>query len=100
MTSTPRLRCVGCGSTPSVAAQDFRCGDCGDVVELVYEWPSLDPGQLKALWRERRMASDTRDQSGVWRFRELLPSFTGEPITLREGNTPVYRMGSCAKRAG
>jgi threonine synthase len=100
MTSTPQLRCVGCGSTLAAAAQDFRCTDCGDVVELIYEWPSLDPAQLKTKWRERRMSSDARDQSGVWRFRELLPPSTGKPITLREGNTPIYKMRSCARTAG
>jgi threonine synthase len=100
MTSTPRLRCFGCRRTPAVAAQDFRCTDCGDVVELVYEWPSLDPGHLKSVWRDRRVSSGALDQSGVWRFREVLPLLNDEPITLREGNTPVYKMHSCARVAG
>ena len=58
-----------------------------------------NPGALKWLWRERRCSSEALDQSGVWRFRELLPILEnyGNAITLREGNTPLYRL--CA-RAG
>jgi threonine synthase len=42
------------------------------------------------------------DQSGVWRFRELLPildSF-GNVVTLREGNTPLYLLTRSAKALG
>ena len=100
MNLTPQLRCVGCGSTPAAAAEDFRCSGCGDVVELIYDWPHLDPGYLKKLWRDRRTSNHAQDRSGVWRFRELLPRLASEPITLGEGNTPVYEMHSCANAAG
>jgi threonine synthase len=100
MISTPRLRCVGCASSPTAAAQDFRCTDCDDVLELVYEWSSRDRVDLKALWRERRLSRRADDQSGVWRFREVLPPLNIQPITLREGNTPVYELPSCARAAG
>jgi threonine synthase len=62
----------------------------------------LDAGTLKSLWRERRTSNLPIDQSGVWRFREVLPSL-GEghaPITLREGNTPLYELSLCARIAG
>jgi threonine synthase len=100
MISTPRLRCVGCASTPGAAAQDFRCTDCGDVLELVYDWSASVGADLKALWRERRLSSRADDRSGVWRFREVLPALRGEAITLREGNTPVYELHSCARATG
>ncbi len=41
-------------------------------------------------------------QSGVWRFRELLPildSF-GNAVSLREGNTPLYHLPRAAKALG
>ena len=40
--------------------------------------------------------------SGVWRFRELLPildSF-GNAVTLREGNTPLYHLPRASKALG
>jgi threonine synthase len=42
------------------------------------------------------------DQSGVWRFRELLPIVRNvdRVVTLLEGNTPLYEMPRCAEIAG
>ena len=57
---------------------------------------------LRALWTERKLSTAPLDQSGVWRFRELLP-FLEEPmqaVTLREGNTPLYSMPRCAQQVG
>jgi threonine synthase len=57
---------------------------------------------LRWLWKERRHSALPIDQSGVWRFRELLPilAFPNDAVTLREGNTPLYGMPQCAKAAG
>ncbi len=60
-----------------------------------------DPAALKALWLQRRTSREELDQSGVWRFRELLPHITEEhAITLREGNTPLYYLARCARAIG
>jgi threonine synthase len=42
------------------------------------------------------------DQSGVWRFREMLPflKVPEQAVTLREGNTPLYELPHCAQRLG
>ncbi len=41
------------------------------------------------------------DQSGVWRFRDLLPIVLPEQVvTLREGNTPLYELPKSAARLG
>jgi threonine synthase len=106
-----QLRCFGCGSriAGAEARPDFRCTVCGDLFEVEYpgwsqrEGPNRpNPGALKWLWRERRCSSESLDQSGVWRFRELLPileSF-GNAVSLREGNTPLYHLHRAAKRLG
>ena len=96
-----RLRCISCGATPTVAGQDFRCTACGDLLEFFFSEIKVDPAQLKALWRERRMSVKSLDQSGVWRFRELLPPIAEEHvISLREGNTPLYGLPRCSRIAG
>jgi threonine synthase len=99
--ATATLRCISCGATPASAAQDFRCTKCGDLLEFVLpEW-SHDPPALKALWLHRKTLLKSLDQSGVWRFRELLPTIPEEhAITLREGNTPLYDLPRCARIAG
>jgi threonine synthase len=106
-----QLRCFGCGNRiAGVDAQpDFRCSVCGDLFEVEYPgWTQRrgpdrpNPGALKWLWRERRMSGEALDQSGVWRFRELLPILNsfGNAVTLREGNTPLYHLPRAAKTLG
>jgi threonine synthase len=105
------LRCFGCGTRISgaEARADFRCAECGDLFEVEYAgWSQRqgperpNPGALKWLWRERRCSSEALDQSGVWRFRELLPILDnfGNAVTLREGNTPLYSLKRAAKALG
>lgn len=103
--STSQLRCIGCGRT--ALADRFRCEHCRDLLELIYPgWDErgpagLDAASLKQLWRERRTSLDPADQSGVWRFREVLPEIAKpQIITIREGNTPVYQLPHCARSAG
>ena len=99
--ATARLRCISCGATPGSTAQDFRCTSCGDLLEFVFPGRTFDPAALKSLWLSRRTSLNKLDQSGVWRFRELLPPISEEhAITLREGNTPLYQLPRCARLTG
>ena len=102
--SVMRLRCISCGRSPDTASQDFRCTACGDLLEFFFPTPNSsllsDPAALKSLWLNRRASRHSLDQSGVWRFRELMPQISAEDaISLREGNTPVYSMPRCARSA-
>jgi threonine synthase len=108
---THELRCIECGHAAEKPGQTFRCVACGDLLEIVYPgWKSdqglrpsgLNAASLKALWRTRRKSLAPIDQSGVWRFRELLPEFSDQHkiITLHEGNTPLYELPSGARTAG
>jgi threonine synthase len=120
------LRCTGCGE--GIAAKDaqsnFRCRTCGELFEVEYTWSKgsagdegvgdytysasrpvpknrPNPGALKYLWQERRTSTLGIDQSGVWRFRDLLPIVADDKVvTLREGNTPLYEMPKCAEALG
>ncbi len=100
------VRCIACGAVNDSLAVDFRCANCGELMEVEFPaWPSADATaaqQLRALWRERRTSNLPLDSSGVWRFREVLPELDdwSHAITLREGNTPLYDLPRCAKIAG
>jgi len=113
VTSVPgsRLRCINCGNVADQAEQDFRCRNCGDLFEVFYPgWSTssgtrasgLDAQALKQVWHDRKTSIAPSDTSGVWRFRELLPTLKAghEPITLREGNTPLFDLPRCARSAG
>jgi len=99
------LRCIGCGRT--ALADRFRCEHCRDLLEIIYPgWEERSIGELssaalKKLWRDRRSSLNPVDQSGVWRFREILPEIPQpQIITIKEGNTPVYELPHCARSAG
>jgi len=106
-----QLRCINCGSISSAAGRNFRCASCGELLEFVFpEW-KYDPESLKSVWLNRRMSlgkgpchqldPSRLDQSGVWRFRELLPQIPAEhAITMAEGNTPLYHLQRCARAVG
>ncbi|HEY3616423.1 MAG TPA: threonine synthase [Candidatus Sulfotelmatobacter sp.] len=100
-----RFRCIACGDLSDRASQDFRCAHCGDLLEITYpDWKESGSAaqDLKSTWRQRRLSQAAIDQSGVWRFRELLPALAGDQpaITLREGNTPLYELPQCARITG
>lgn len=99
----PGLRCIACGAVSREPARDFRCPSCGDLLETIYAAPAESrPDALKQLWRDRKTSLDAADQSGVWRFRELLPILpsVSSAVTLREGNTPIYTLPRSAQSLG
>jgi threonine synthase len=106
-----QLRCIACGAVGDEGAKSVRCAQCGDLLEVVYPgWKTgagtraaaLDAAGLKKLWLQRRTSWNPLDESGVWRFREILPALHdwNHVITLREGNTPLYELPSCGCAAG
>jgi threonine synthase len=104
-TQRHKLRCIACAAEFDRAEQDFRCTNCGDLLEVVYPGQEKGPiraAELKARWLDLRQSFRPLDQSGVWRFRDLLPQLQdwANVITLREGNTPVFELPRCARQAG
>ena len=100
-----RFRCIGCGYRSDAAGQDFRCAKCADLLEITYtrrQDAKPNPEASKTLWRSRRLSNAAVDLSGVWRYREMLPGLAPneQPITLHEGNTPVYQLPQCARITG
>jgi len=79
----------------------YVCPRCGSLLEAELEIPPASAEDLKELWRERRLSNSPIDQSGVWRFRELLPKFEDPShiVTLREGNTPLLPAPKAAQYA-
>ena len=80
----------------------YSCPKCGGLLEAAYEGFAHDPDALRRTWRERRRENNPADQSGVWRYREMIPFLedAGHIVTLREGNTPLLEGPRAAAYAG
>jgi threonine synthase len=80
----------------------YNCTRCGGLLEVAYPLPRTSPDQLKRTWRERRTSNAPLEQSGVWRYREIIPFLDAydQVVTLREGNTPLLRAPAAAEYAG
>src|SRR5580704_8233844 len=69
----------GCGGVFGLNERVYVCPKCGGPLEIECKAP------------EGLSASELRDRSGVWRYRDLLPFDDAvQCVTLFEGNTPIY----------
>jgi len=80
----------------------YNCPRCGGLLEAVYPKPEGEPAAWKKIWRERRASNAPLDQSGVWRYRELIAFLDDHRrvVTLREGNTPLLEAPRAARYGG
>ena len=80
----------------------YNCPHCGGLLEVWYPPPAALPAELKRIWRERGASNTRLDQSGVWRYREIIPFLESfdRVVTLREGNTPLLPAPPAAAYGG
>ena len=87
-------RCItpDCRAEYKIDERLYVCSRCGGLLDIDRHDPfAIDPTSLRELWRQRLTSLETRDRSGVWRFREFLPFDDDDRIvSLGEGNTPLY----------
>ncbi|MEX2262050.1 MAG: threonine synthase [Bryobacteraceae bacterium] len=100
----PELVCFEerCRARYPITEAIYNCPQCGSLLEASAPEPAQSPDALKTLWLQRRMGRATIDQSGVWRYRELIPFLDtfDHVVSLREGNTPLLNGPLAAKYAG
>jgi threonine synthase len=91
-----------CASHFPIDEPIYNCPKCGGLLEVSMHDPRMDIEQWKKIWRERRASNEIYDQSGVWRYRELLPfdGYHQHAVSLREGNTPLLNAPRAAEYAG
>ena len=87
-------RCItpDCHTEYQIDERIYVCPRCDGLLEIERtERLGIDPASLRELWRSRLSSFESRDRSGVWRFREFLPFDDAMPIvSLGEGNTQLY----------
>ena len=100
-----RLQCIegDCLARYPIDRQMYTCAACGGLLDVAYDFDlGASASDLKSIFVERKTTGSRLDQSGVWRFRELLP-FVDDPshvVTLAEGNTPLYEGARSARYGG
>jgi threonine synthase len=100
----PVLRAFGGGATFPISEIRYR-SDNGQTLEVDNALAPLNAAsaaELRALFDRRLMSRKPLDKSGVWRYREFLPSFKPfhDVVTMFEGNTSVFDMPVCAAYCG
>lgn len=97
-------RCINplCTASFDVADVLTSCPDCGNLLDIEYDWDKLPvPRSLRdfeARWGNRR---NPLDFSGVWRFRDLLPFATDKDIvTIGEGQTILQQSQHVGRYVG
>jgi len=107
--SVAYLQCIeeSCGQKFALDNKAHTCQRCGDLLDVRYAFGGpdsrpLDPCELQDIWKERKSSSAAIDQSGVWRFRELLPFVPAgkDVVSLSEGRTPLVETSRTAEWVG
>jgi threonine synthase len=98
------LQCINknCQEKFHIDTKIYLCSKCEALLDVNYDFPKRDPQELKACFQERKSSLVPINQSGVWRFRELIPFLSDERniVTLQEGNTPLYDAPKSASYGG
>jgi threonine synthase len=96
-------RCIlpSCETTCSLDAVSFLCPKCGGLLDVCYDWDRLSPPKSFLQLESNQSQRYSLSQSGVWRFRELLPFAPPEKIlTIGEGQTILQKADCVASYVG
>lgn len=85
------MKCIRCGARFSREDVVYTCRKCDGLLDIKYDYSEIGAEQVVKAEGE-----------GVWKYRVLLPFDEQEtkPITINEGNTPLYRCDRLAKSIG
>lgn len=97
-------RCInpGCHAEFPCSQILFKCPECGDLLDIVYDWSRIEvPAKLSDFAKRWATRNNPLDFSGVWRFRELL-NFCDDKhkVTIGEGQTILQQNNDLAKAIG
>jgi threonine synthase len=93
---------ISCKATFDVAQVLTKCPQCGDLLDVVYDWNRIPlPKKIsdfQNMWSRRH---EPLRFSGVWRFHELLPFAPAEKVvTVGEGQTLLQQADAVSRYVG
>jgi len=87
------LKCIQCGAHYLSSEIVYICKNCGDLLEVRYDYESLRESVDTSLWKERPLS--------VWRYEELLPlNKASVRVSLGEGGTSLHKSIRLAESLG
>jgi threonine synthase len=79
------IRCMACSRISSANRPVARCEACGGLLDVELDLKDVNPARFGLD------LPSTLQDSGVWRYRDLLPRLSDAAIVSRgEGRTPIY----------
>lgn len=97
-------RCInpGCRAQFDCGQTFFKCPQCGDLLDICYDWDRIElPSKLSDFAKRWANRDNRLDFSGVWRFRELLSFCSDEDkVSIGEGQTLLQKNDGLAKALG
>jgi len=98
MTEVYELECIKCKERYPKDEILYVCRRCGGLLDVKYDYSAVNVDEIDACVGK---IGERAALGGVWRFRELLP-FSEEvsPVSIGEGNTPLYRCERLGKKLG
>ena len=97
-------RCISpaCGYTCGVEEVRVACPQCGDLLDVAYDWNrGAVPKSLRWFEETWSRRHEPLRFSGVWRFHELLPFAKPESVvTVGEGQTILHQSDSVGSFVG
>ncbi|MCE5186087.1 MAG: threonine synthase [Planctomycetaceae bacterium] len=102
--NTAFQKCINieCGAEFDCMQTLVKCPNCGDLLDIVYNWDKVKlPKKLSDFGKRWAKRDNPLDFSGVWRFRELL-NFCDDKfkITVGEGQTLLQQACGLAEQLG
>jgi threonine synthase len=82
------LECIRCGAKYGRDEIIYTCPKCDGLLDVIYDYSQIH------LTRE-----DLKGPLSVWKYRALLP-VSREPVTLKEGGTPIYHIKAIGGEIG
>lgn len=97
-------KCINpaCGAEFDCGQTLFKCPDCAELLDVVYNWDKIDvPDTLSGFGRRWASRDNRLDFSGVWRFRELLNFCPDQSkVSIGEGQTILQQNDGLGKALG
>jgi threonine synthase len=97
-------RCLNadCAADFGVDETHFECPQCGDLLDVCYDWNLASPPKtLVEFERKWSARHEPLALSGVWRFHELLPfARPQDVVSIGEGQTILQRADTVGRYVG